>query len=392
MQEQIILEPSVLEHRELDQKTREQDVLAQFYSDVLRRKIDQRKQQENLFEPETDSSSIEQIAKKSLQYLKIEDPILQKRCLDEIIGMGPIQNLLEDDEITEVLINSWDTVFFERKGVLHRHQDQFTCESSFEDFIERICRLCQTFINRDKPYIECQFENFRISVIYKDLARGSHLVSFRKKQKNYFSLNSLIERNWCSQTSLGYIRDILTERKNFLVVGGTGSGKTTVLQSLIAELPGLERVVIIEDTQELHPIHPVSVSLLTQTHTMEPKQVVTMDDLLKRALRLRPDRIGIGEIRGPEAKSLLMALSTGHEGSFGSLHAKNADEALLRLEMLVQMGAPTWSIESIRKLIAMTIDFIFVVEKRNGLRVLEGIYQIGTLENAGITLQRMPDS
>ena len=174
-------------------------------------------------------------------------------------------------------------------------------------------------------------------------------------------------------------------------MGGTSSGKTSFLQSLLQEFSKNERAVIIEDTQELNLPNSACCSLLTRQDPSGCVRDITMDDLLKRALRLRPDRLVIGEIRGPEAKSLLMALATGHDGSFGSMHARTASEALLRLEMLIQMGAPQWNLKSIRHLIAMTLQNIFVVEKLNGKRQLQGIYQISSLEENGIILQKLDD-
>lgn len=160
------------------------------------------------------------------------------------------------------------------------------------------------------------------------------------------------------------------------------------MQALINELPTDERMILIEDTPELNPPNTVSTSLLTQPSSSSSVPAVSMSDLLKRALRLRPDRIGIGEIRGGEACDLLMALSTGHSGSFGSLHAKSPHEALLRLEMLVQMGAPHWSIDSIRTLIGLTIQYIIVVEKKGSERKLAGIYKLETVEKTGFTISR----
>ena len=187
---------------------------------------------------------------------------------------------------------------------------------------------------------------------------------------------------------LSIFEKVISEKQNFLVIGGTGSGKTTVLQSLMTLIAETERVVIIEDTQELTPTNAATTSLLTHTNTMDPRLNVSMDDLLKRTLRLRPDRIGVGEIRGSEAKTLMMALSTGHDGSFGSMHARTAHEALLRLEMLVQMGAPEWSLHSIRRLIGITLNTILVVERRGSQRCLEGIYEIASVEENGLTLHK----
>lgn len=321
-----------------------------------------------------------------------EPPATQNRIQAELTGFGPLTELLQDQSITEVLVNSFEHVFFERHGTLHSHPDHFFSEASYSAFIDRLSQKCQTYMNRDKPFIETQFENFRITFIFSELSRGHCLVSIRKQPLANWTVEKLHQLNWCSDWQLSLIKKILAERKNFLVIGGTGSGKTSFLQALLHEMPPLERCVIIEDTQELHPANLVSVSLLTRQDPSRNVCDVSMDDLLKRALRLRPDRLVLGEIRGAEAKSLLMMMATGHDGSFGSLHARNAPEALLRLEMLVQMGAPQWTLNSIRKLMAMTIQNIFIIEKVNGQRRLKGIFEITSVEESGLTLQQLDET
>lgn len=328
--------------------------------------------------------------KEIIQSETINDPIeLRVRIEDELDGLGPLQNLISDPEVSEVLANSFDQIFFEKNGNLFRLNDRFFSEASYTSFIDRLAQQCNTYMNREKPFVECQLENLRITIVFGEISRGPHLISIRKQPKSRWTLEKLLETKWCNQKQLDSLYRLIQNKCNFLVVGGTGSGKTSFLQAVMQSLPELERLVIIEDTQELHPPNPVSTSLLTRQDPSRSAPDITMDDLLKRALRLRPDRLVVGEIRGAEAKSLLMALSTGHEGSFGSLHAKSATEALLRLEMLIQMGAPQWTLQSIRRLMAMTVQNIIVLEKKDGMRKLEGIYQISSLEENGLTLYRI---
>ncbi len=360
-----------------------------FYSDFLETRHLQMKEDSALFNPSQQNDSSDELIERCLKKLNITDPIVKSRLRSEAIGMGPLEHFIKDPDVTEIIVNSWQHVHFEKFGVLYTSEDHFACEQSYEQFIERLGRLCQTYMSREKPFIECQVDNLRITVIFRDLSRGNHLVSLRKKKDVHIPISTLVETNWCTNRQAEMIQNMIHEKKNFLVIGGTGSGKTTVLQSLLHEMNPTERVVIIEDTQELNPANNLSVSLLTQSNILEPNQNVSMDDLLKRALRLRPDRIGVGEIRGPEAKTLLMALSTGHEGSFGSLHARNAHEALMRLEMLIQMGAPQWSVVSIRRLIGITINCILVVDKVSGTRRLQGIFEIASVEDIGITLNQV---
>jgi pilus assembly protein CpaF len=316
---------------------------------------------------------------------------VQLRVQSELNGLGPLDQLLQDSEITEILVNRFDQIYFEKKGHLARSPDHFFSEASYLAAIDRLSQTCQTYMNREKPFVETQLGRFRITLIFSELSRGHSLLSIRLQPEKFWTLTELQKSNWCTPSQAQQVQQIFQQRKNFLVVGGTGSGKTSFLQALLGEMKPDERAVMIEDTQELHPTNGASISLLTRQDPSQNVKEVTMDDLVKRALRLRPDRLVIGEIRGAEAKSLLMALATGHDGSFGSMHARNAHEALLRLEMLIQMGAPQWNLYSIRKLIAMTIQNIFVVEKINGARLLSGIYQISSVEESGITTQQIDD-
>lgn len=361
-------------------------------------KSDILKKIENIFHKQTELSKIDfdeahitPTAEKSLQNIiqseTLNDlPEVRERILEEFCGLGPITALLSDPAVTEILINNHHDIFYERSGTLQQLEDHFFSEASYSAFLDRLSQKCQTYMNREKPFVEAQLGNFRLTTVFSEISRGSHLLSIRKQPSTRWTLSRFIGSQWCSESQMQAIQKIVTERKNFLVVGGTGSGKTSFLQAVLQSLPNLERTVMIEDTQELHPPNLASVSLLTRQDPSKSVSDVTMDDLLKRALRLRPDRLVVGEIRGPEARSLLMALATGHDGSFGSLHARSAPEALLRLEMLIQMGAPQWTLQSIRKLMAMTIQNIIVLNKENGTRRLEGIYEISSLEETGFTL------
>ncbi len=313
----------------------------------------------------------------------------QRRILNELEQLGPIQAYLDDPEITEILVNQSDQVIFEKNGALHLAEDFFFNRETYHECIERICQMCGSYINKEKSFIETQVGHFRFTIVYGDLSRGHHLLSIRKKLRHMLTLEQFHQKNWCTKNELSLLKHIIERKENFIVVGGTSSGKTTVLQAMIGEIPSTCRSVIIEDTQELKPANNLSVSLLTRTDFNQAKNSISMTDLLKRALRLRPDRLIVGEIRGGEATDLLMALSTGHEGSFGSLHAKSHAEALLRLEMLIQMGAPQWQQDSIRKLIGLTIKYIIVVKKEKSRRFLAGIFKLSSVESNGITTMKV---
>lgn len=320
--------------------------------------------------------------------LQTVDHSIRERILNELNGFGPITSLLSDESVTEILINQFDQIYFERSGRLLRSEDHFFDSTSYKDFIEKLCNFCQTYINSEKPFIEVQLHNLRITVLFPEICRGEFIVSIRKQPLSRWTFERLAMQEWAKPQEIAAIKNMIATKKNFLIVGGTGSGKTSLLQAAICEMQQ-DRLVIIEDTQELQPVFPQNTSLLTRLDPTKKLIDVTMNDLIKKALRLRPDRICVGEIRGEEATALLMALATGHDGSFGSLHARTAHEALLRLEMLIQMGAPQWSLQSIRRLIGLTVQNILVVEKQGGKRCLKGIYELGSVEEHGITLQQV---
>lgn len=344
------------------------------------------------WESNQDTSLINQFQKIILNKIKNHQENIKIRVLNEFNGLGPIESLIDDPEITEILINKHDQIFFEKNGKLFRHSDCFYSEQSYLSMLDRLSSKCGTYLNREKPFLESQVGRMRITIIYSELCRGQNILCIRLQNKSCWTLSELFENKWCNNNQLNIIKHIFQSRKNFLVVGGTGSGKTSFLQALLQELQPNERALIIEDTQELQLSNFASTSLLTRQDPCKSVGDVTMDDLLKRALRLRPDRLVIGEIRGIEARSLMMAMATGHDGCFGSLHARNAEEALLRMEMLIQMGAPQWSLQSIRKLIALTIQNIIVVEKKEGQRQLHSIYEIKSLEENGLTLEKVDQS
>ncbi|MEO0335064.1 MAG: CpaF/VirB11 family protein, partial [Pseudomonadota bacterium] len=184
-----------------------------------------------------------------------------------------------------------------------------------------------------------------------------------------------------------HIESLVNNLASCLIVGPTGSGKTTLLNAILQKVPAKERIVILEDTDELASPHENSVKLLTRIDDSSQLRNFDLGDLLRESLRMRPDRIVVGEVRGQEAKELLLALSTGHSGFFGTLHASSAQEALWRLEMLVQMGAPQWAKETIRRLIFSALHEILVVKRESGIRKIIEIKKLSGLESNGILLE-----
>jgi pilus assembly protein CpaF len=312
------------------------------------------------------------------------------RIREEFLGMGPISVLLADEEITEILILSHNRICFEKYGQLHALNDYFCSIHTFKNFVDRVCTEARTHFNLERPMTNGKFRDFRLHLISSELTHDSHAIALRRHPKNPWTLEKLLEQGWCKKEDLEIIEKILFSKGNFIVVGGTGSGKTSFLNACLQKIPGRERIVIIEDTPELTVPNLFSSKLVTRFDANGILPPIDQSELVRQSLRMRPDRLVMGEIRGAEAKDLLMALSTGHDGSFGTLHANSPSQALIRLEMLIQLGAPGWSLSAIRQLIKLSLQYVFVIGKSpEGHRRLQGLYQITSIEEIGLLLERL---
>lgn len=301
----------------------------------------------------------------------------------------PLEPLLNDPLISEIIINDFDKIYFENNGQLQKHKVSFSSAHHYLMYIERLCEKFHRPLNREQPFLEVNLDNSRYSLVYGELTSGTPLLSIRKQILSSLTFETLQDHNWCDEKAANFIKNAIQKKKNILIVGPTSSGKTTVLQALLNLIDQYERCILIEDTKELSPPNSASASLLAREFRNGPIAPISLEDLVRRALRLRPDRIVLGEVRGAEAYSLLLALSTGHKGSLSSLHAANSRQALLRLEMLVQLGAPEWDLRSIRRLITLSTDVIIVVEKTSEGRRLKEICEIKSLEESGIILEQV---
>lgn len=313
-----------------------------------------------------------------------------QRLRDEIFGYGPLEKIFETPDISEILVQSDQQIWIERGGKLSPLQDHFFCPQSYQKIFDRICKEAQTFVNLDRPFVSTSFKCFRLGLVHTCLVKTSPQMSFRRHPENPWNLQSLIEAGWCDVDSGDILKKIIREKKNFLVVGPTASGKTSVSNALLQMISKSERALLIEDTSELCLPNFISTKLLTRNPIESCLNEITQLDLLKYSLRLRPDRLIMGEIRGEEAKDFLLMIATGHGGSFGTLHGENAQQALMRLEMLIQMGAPQWSLETVRRLIHQCLQYLIVVKKNeDGRRQLEGIYALQSLESFGFTIVKV---
>ncbi len=311
---------------------------------------------------------------------------LQKRIHDELFGWGPLQPLLQREDIFDIIIQGPDHIYYESPQGLARHDDCFQTERSFQNFVERISREAGVLINHRDPFANGKVDSFRLHMVIPPITPYPVLTLRRHNQK-VFKLQEMKQSGFINDKQYEYLQQMISEKSNFLVIGPTGSGKTTFLNALLGHMPQPQRLVVIEDTDEIQIHDPLACKLLSREICPETLSVITMEDLVKQALRMRPDRIVIGEVRGKEAKDLLQALATGHSGSMGTMHAQSAKQALLRLEMLVQMGAPQWSLHSIRQLIQMSVDHLVVLNEDRQNKGVQEICKITSHESFGLLLE-----
>lgn len=312
------------------------------------------------------------------------------RLVNEYFGAGPIEDLLEDPDVSEIILNGQNDLWFEKAGRLEKWNESFLSSLTFRNFISRLSREANIQASLDCPFADGHWRGCRVHLIIPP-ASGTHaVVTLRKHAMTPWTFARLEAGGWASPESINAIRDLVLRKRNFLVVGGTGSGKTSVLNACLTDLGDRERTLIIEDTSELNIPNTVSSKLLTRRDPQRQLRDIDQGELLKQALRMRPDRLVMGEIRGGEAKDLLMAFATGHTGCMGTLHAESARQALIRLEMLIQIGAPQWNLQAVRTLIFLSLQYVVVVGKRSdGQRALEGLYRISSLEEIGFLIEKV---
>lgn len=335
------------------------------------------------------------------QHQKTKDKILQKiinensslenkqRILSEFSGFGPLNVLLNQPDINEIIINGKDHIFYEKHGKILELKDSFLSKVTFYNTVEKIGTQAKITVNLKKPFNEGRWGSFRVHILCPPIVKEDFHICLRKHPKSLWTLEKLEELNWAPQSAIEIVRQFVQNKLNFLIVGSTSAGKTSVLNACLQETKKHERILSIEDTDEIVLPNKTSTKLLTQTDPDSPKALIDQQSLVRQSLRLRPDRIVMGEVRGEEAKDLLLALSTGHRGSIGTLHGNDHRQALWKLETLVQMGAPQWQSSTVRKLIFSSLNGLIVLEKREGIRYLKGIYKITALETSGFLFESL---
>lgn len=313
----------------------------------------------------------------------------RERLTQEFFLEGPLTCLLNLSGLQEVIVNGPEDIWVEAGGEFHKVPDRFLSPDTFKNFIDRLCAEAELKVDLAQPFSDGRWRDFRVHLGRAPLTDCEFHLCLRKVPENPWTFSTLREAGWAKPDKIEILRGQIAQRKNILFVGPTGCGKTTVLGASLRELAENERAVIIEDTDELRRPNSASTKMLTRAKDTPSLPEVTLSDLVRQSLRMRPSRLIMGEVRGPEAKDLLLALATGHSGSLGTLHASDPRQALLRLEMLVQLGAPQWNVQAVRQLIQLSVDTLVVCGNENGHRCLKGIYKVAALESFGFLLEEI---
>ena len=309
--------------------------------------------------------------------------------IDEVLGLGPIEPLLKDDTVSEVMINGPKMVYVERKGKLSLTSVQFQDEAHLMNIIERIVAPLGRRIDESSPLVDARLaDGSRVNVIIPPLALNGACVTIRKFAKDPLTINNLIGFGTLNDDMASLIKACVTGRLNIVVSGGTGSGKTTTLNVLSSFIPEDERIVTIEDAAELQLRQDHVVTLESRPANIEGNGQVAIRDLVRNALRMRPDRIVVGEVRSGEALDMLQAMNTGHDGSLTTAHANSPRDVLSRLETMVLMAGMELPVKAIREQIASAIDLIIQQTRlRDGSRKITYITEVQGMEGDVIVLQ-----
>ena len=319
--------------------------------------------------------------------LSLEGPVMTprerawliKRVIDDAVGLGVLEPLIADETVTEIMVNGVEDVFIERSGRIERVPTKFTSEAEIYQLIDRIVSSVNRRVDESSPMVDARLAGGeRVNVIIPPLALDGPSITIRRFPQP-FQLSDLVNRNSLPQEAADFLRALVAARFSILVSGGTGTGKTTFLNALSGVISDQERIITIEDAAELSLQQPHVVRLEARPPNIEGKGQITIRDLVKHSLRMRPDRIIVGEVRGGEALDMLQAMNTGHEGSLTTVHANSPIDALSRLETLATMSDVTLPVDTIRDQINGAIDIIVQLERDSqGMRRVNAIEAVAS--------------
>ncbi len=314
---------------------------------------------------------------------------LAKEVFDEALLLGPLEDFLADPEVTEIMVNGYNQIYIERAGKLSLTDMSFVDEASVNSIIERIVAPIGRRIDESQPYVDARLlDGSRVNAIIPPLSLIGPVITIRKFSRDPFTVEQLVEMGSVTPAMIRFIDACVKVRKNIIISGGTGTGKTTFLNVVSSFLPEAERIVTIEDAAELRLTQDHVVKLEARPPNIEGKGAITIRDLVRNSLRMRPDRIVIGECRGGEALDMLQAMNTGHEGSLTTIHANTPRDAMARLETLVLMAGMELPLRAIREQIGSAIQMVIQLSRYvDGTRKVSHVTEICGMEGDKIVMQ-----
>lgn len=320
-----------------------------------------------------------------------ERQMLVSEVLDELLGLGPIEPLLKDQSITDILINGPESVYVERGGLLEKVGTRFQDDKHLQRIIQKIVSAVGRRVDESSPYVDARLpDGSRVNAIIAPLAIDGSSMSIRKFSKRKIGMDRLVELDSVSEQMATVLQAVVGSRRNVLISGGTGSGKTTLLNALSSFIDSRERIVTIEDSAELQLQQDHVVRLETRPSNLEGKGEVSQRDLVKNALRMRPDRIIVGEVRAGEAFDMLQAMNTGHDGSMTTVHANSPRDSLSRLEQMIGMSGIEISPSAARSQIASAINVVIQVSRMvDGHRRVTSVAEVTGMESDVISMQEI---
>lgn len=327
------------------------------------------------------------LAEENIILSRVERGRLLEQIVSEILGFGPLEPLLADESITEVMVNGPRNIYIERKGIIERTTTSFESTEHVMRIIDRIVAPLGRRVDEASPYVDARLpDGSRVNIVIPPLSLVGPVVTIRKFFKIPLTIDDLIKSGSLTPESVEFLKACVQAGVNVLVSGGTGSGKTTLLNILSSFIPEDERIVTIENAAELQLRQEHVLTLESRPANIEGRGEVSIRDLVINSLRMRPDRIIVGEVRGAEALDMLQAMNTGHEGSMTTLHANNTRDALARMETMVLMAGMDLPHRAIREQISSAIDLIVQQERmRDGARKIVSITEVQGMEGDVIT-------
>jgi len=313
---------------------------------------------------------------------------LAGELVDDMLGLGPLEPLLDDDSITDIMVNGPDRVFVEQRGKILLSSVRFRDASHCANIAQRIAAAVGRRVDESSPMVDARLaDGSRVNIVFPPLALNGACISIRKFARRRITLEMLISTGSISRPVASVLEIASRCRLNVIISGGTGAGKTTLMNAMSQMIDSGERIITVEDAAELQLQQPHVVRLETRVSNLEGRGEVTQRDLVKNALRMRPDRLIIGEVRGGEAFDMLQAMNTGHDGSMSTIHANTSRDAITRIENMVEMGQPGLPLRAIRTQIVSAVDLIVQIQRmRDGARRVTQITEVIGLEGDIVTL------